>query len=394
MDNQMESQIKEIIETMKKMLDGVKKGLLADDAVLNMISAIKDVNLFFYQSEQLEFQEQDYNDRDVFVNDMEKLIGIWNNSLSRRKKGDLERRFWKLYERFLYVKTETIVEQTVELFLSYPEEYKKEFTTIPKRYTFLNGKMDIDDQDFSLIQIYADMMKNNLEDFKWLFFELADNRSKMILIRIVEFWFDLDLYSLIDLHETVFKDYYDLDILECDENEVLVDCGAYTGDSLCDFIETYRNYKRIYAYEISPEIMEQLRKNTLEFPNVELRQCGVSDQEGIMFLNAETEGEGSNLIEESDRGKAEVKIVSLDNDIKEKITIIKMDIEGMEMKALTGAEQHIKQDKPRLLICTYHVPSDIFQIPRLIREYRDDYKLYLRYNGRGIWPCDHVLLAV
>lgn len=80
--------------------------------------------------------------------------------------------------------------------------------------------------------------------------------------------------------------------------------------------------------------------------------------------------------------------------IKEPVTVIKMDIEGAEQDALKGAARHIAEEKPRLLISTYHKPEDLFQIPRLIDSMRNDYTYYLRFNGKGLWPCDHVLFAV
>ena len=71
-----------------------------------------------------------------------------------------------------------------------------------------------------------------------------------------------------------------------------------------------------------------------------------------------------------------------------------MDIEGAEKDAIRGASSHIRSEKPRLLISTYHIPEDIFEIPRLISDMREDYRFYMRLNGRGIWPCDYVLFAI
>lgn len=54
----------------------------------------------------------------------------------------------------------------------------------------------------------------------------------------------------------------------------------------------------------------------------------------------------------------------------EKVTFIKMDIEGLEMKAIKGASKIIKEQKPRLAICIYHKPDDFVSIPALLLELR------------------------
>ena len=182
-----------------------------------------------------------------------------------------------------------------------------------------------------------------------------------------------------------------LDIVHCDNNEVFVDLGAYTGDSITDFINTYGDYKKIYAYELSPSTFQTLESNTREYSNIELRQKGVSSKDGYMYMNDKLNGAGNRILDEGD---TKVEVVTLDSDIKEKITLVKMDIEGAEKDAIIGMKNHIRNENPKLMISSYHIPEDIFDIPILINSIRDDYKFYMRFNGCGIWPCDYVLFAI
>ena len=69
-----------------------------------------------------------------------------------------------------------------------------------------------------------------------------------------------------------------------------------------------------------------------------------------------------------------------------------MDIEGAEKEALLGARQHIVNERPQLLISSYHIPEDIFQIPLLINDMRDDYKFYIRHYTNCMWET--VLYAI
>lgn len=86
-------------------------------------------------------------------------------------------------------------------------------------------------------------------------------------------------------------------------------------------------------------------------------------------------------------------MISLDEDIKEKVTYIKMDVEGFEVPAILGARQHIKNDTPKLAVCVYHIISDIWEVPRLIHNIYSGYRFYVRhYMEHQNWET--VLYAV
>jgi hypothetical protein len=58
--------------------------------------------------------------------------------------------------------------------------------------------------------------------------------------------------------------------------------------------------------------------------------------------------------------------------------MIKMDVEGAEIAALNGAKLTIRQTAPDLAICVYHKASDILSVPKLLKQWVPEYKLYLR----------------
>jgi hypothetical protein len=69
-----------------------------------------------------------------------------------------------------------------------------------------------------------------------------------------------------------------------------------------------------------------------------------------------------------------------------------MDIEGAEKEAIIGAKNIIKQNHPKLAICVYHKPEDIYQLPQLIYEIDSSYKFTLQQHEDGVY--DTVLYAV
>lgn len=95
----------------------------------------------------------------------------------------------------------------------------------------------------------------------------------------------------------------------------------------------------------------------------------------------------------STEGRIAIEVRKLDDVLQgKKVTFIKMDIEGAELAALRGAEKIIREQRPRLAICVYHKPEDIWEIPSLILSCNPDYRLYLRHYS--ITETETVLYAI
>ena len=73
-------------------------------------------------------------------------------------------------------------------------------------------------------------------------------------------WITFDLDYIDVMKERNFADYYDLDLVKCDDQEVVVDLGAWIGDSVEGYINVYGKYRKIYCYEIDASSMEEMKK--------------------------------------------------------------------------------------------------------------------------------------
>ena len=203
-----------------------------------------------------------------------------------------------------------------------------------------------------------------------------------------------DPQKIAQIHDKTFKQYFDLDIISCDEKEVFVDIGGYIGDTLINYSKTFGNsYKSMYCYEIVPVNIEYIEKNIALFhlDNVIIKQKGASDQNGILYLADNVLSSVSQL---SESGAIAVPVTKIDDDIEEAVTFIKMDIEGGEEAALLGCLEKIKQDHPKLALSVYHNHKDIWRLPRIIYEADPSYHFYLRYYGSPVFPTEYVLYAV
>ncbi|MDP2865479.1 MAG: FkbM family methyltransferase, partial [Elusimicrobiota bacterium] len=175
------------------------------------------------------------------------------------------------------------------------------------------------------------------------------------------------------------------------DQEVFVDGGAYTGDTLLALIrKTKSEYERCYAFEPAPENLAKLNSlaGKQRFRDVCVIGKGLwSRAETLRFAAAE--GLSGSAI--SRAGNTSIVVDSIDN-VAPDATFIKLDVEGAELEALKGAAETIKRNRPKLAVCLYHKPGDLFEIPLFIKSLVPEYRFYLRQHQPV--SCELVLYAV
>lgn len=304
----------------------------------------------------------------------------------------IDEKFFKIIEEFEVLPKEEIEKKMVLFYKFLPSNIKKSLENFFKSYNFW-GTLDEVNEDFDIFKKKAQIFKEKREDFVWLYDSLKDYKSKTVLLSILNNYYNFDLNGLNLVADKIYKHYFDLDLLPFCKNEVFVDVGAYTGDTVLDYIASYgMSYNKIYCYEITESMVLYMKNNFSNLPNVEIRNLAVAERIGKLYLDANSTSASANRVKEA--GVDAVNAVSLDEDIKEKISMIKMDIEGGEISAIKGAKEHIKNDLPKLFISVYHSNDDIITIPKLIRSYTDKYDFYLRYYGGNLYATEIVLICL
>jgi FkbM family methyltransferase len=249
--------------------------------------------------------------------------------------------------------------------------------------------------DYALADNRAEALVEHLPDFEWLYAQLADYRSKRILVNILYFWLMSDPTYVKNICDNYFEQYLDLDLVSCTKDEVFVDVGAYTGDSLASYTRVFGKdgYKQFYCYEIVPANIAYIEENIrrMQLQNVVVKKKGAASSNGTMFLAAD---EVSSIAKLSDNGGISVPIVKIDDDIDEAVSYIKMDIEGAEEDALLGCIETIKRSHPKLALCVYHNHKDMWKLARIVHEADPSYRFHLRYYGGPILPTEYVLYAI
>lgn len=225
---------------------------------------------------------------------------------------------------------------------------------------------------------YFNEHKKDLDSIAALF---ADDLSREIYFSAVTYRKthhpkDAPVYSKHD-------QYFVKELVPLSDSEVFIDCGAYDGDTMKEFIKISKgNYHSIVCFEPVEEYHARLKKRG-QNKRVTAIRAGVYKCSTTLQFNAEG-GKGSSITKAVEH-TVSIPVCAID-DVPEcnHATFIKMDVEGSELDALYGAKQTILQNKPKLAICIYHKHRDFIEIPKWIHALVPEYQLYVRHHAFSV----------
>lgn len=144
-------------------------------------------------------------------------------------------------------------------------------------------------------------------------------------------------------------------------NEVFIDCGAYTGDTIAEFLRTtHDHFERIVAFEPDPANFSALKSKFNHDRRMQLYPYATSARKETLRFAAGG-GEASRV---SAAGTCQIEAITLDEALNGVApTYMKFDIEGSEMDALEGAQETIARYRPKMAVCLYHLPDHLWSIP-------------------------------
>jgi len=216
---------------------------------------------------------------------------------------------------------------------------------------------------------------------------LEDERSREIMFTLIKNWFDFNVDEVGYEEIFTYDQYYPTGIIKLSEKEVFVDVGAYNGDTIFDFLKRTNNkFDSILAFELDKKNFKEMESavDKLDIKlkkKIRLYNLGLLDEEKNVYYETGGSGMQSTFINVINTASDSGKTVRLSDVIKdEKVTFIKMDIEGSEPQALSGSEEIIKKQKPKLAICVYHKPEHLWEIPLYLKKIVPEYKIYFRHH--------------
>jgi FkbM family methyltransferase len=165
------------------------------------------------------------------------------------------------------------------------------------------------------------------------------------------------------------------------DDEVLVDCGAYDGDTVREFHHALKKqighvlFEQIYAFEPNHKPFFALVKNTENQESITCIQRGVWNEPAELRFS----GDKARSSKIDNDGDVVINVDPMDTMLGiQRVSIIKLDLEGAELQALQGAKKLIRRNVPVIAVCVYHKNDDLFTIPGFIDSLALPYHYYLR----------------
>ena len=183
--------------------------------------------------------------------------------------------------------------------------------------------------------------------------------------------------------------------------ETFIDCGAFVGDTIEQYLFAHEGVcKKLIGFEPDPDNMKAMQHRAerlkqewnLRDQMLILYPYAVGDQNTVQYLERcdANNGLGSKMHSAASGNTDACQTVTLTDYLCENC-FVKADIESYEYRMLTGAEQAIRQYRPKMAVCIYHNAVDFVTIPLLVHALCPAHNLRIRQHSFHI--ADTVLYA-
>ncbi|TMP33860.1 FkbM family methyltransferase [Pseudoalteromonas rubra] len=251
--------------------------------------------------------------------------------------------------------------------------------------------------DLSTKKTLINSEKEDSDKLDWLESKLTSEQSKQCLRKIRQF--RRNPSNATYLENDFRTQYFPTELLEKGLVKTplrMVDCGAFSGDTLQLATEVTRNhdieFDSIVCFEPDVNNFEKLqariKQSNAHYPRTITLLSGVWSESTTLHFSSQ--GDQSKVCDAS-ASNTNMMTVSKIDDVCYGIkpNFIKMDVEGAEIEALKGSSKIIADFQPNLAISVYHHPEHLWQIAELIEQLHQDYSFHLYAHGDF---CNEIVL--
>ncbi|HQC80783.1 MAG TPA: FkbM family methyltransferase [Accumulibacter sp.] len=213
-----------------------------------------------------------------------------------------------------------------------------------------------------------------------LYLMLADDSSRAVLDGLVLFRLTLDSAIASKIASPYSQEFFAEDVLHFGSGEVFVDGGAFDGDSYRRFARLAPDFSKAYLFEPDAEICRRAEQEVAGDQRVAICNYGLWSTTGDLRFSGTGGMDGAIC----DDGEIRIPVVAIDDFVRDKVTHIKLDVEGAEEAALLGGRQRIGESRPKMAVALYHRADDLWKLPALIEALGGSYQYSIRHYSHTV----------
>lgn len=181
----------------------------------------------------------------------------------------------------------------------------------------------------------------------------------------------------------------------------IVDCGAFTGDTMTLLIHMAKGDCKFFGIEPVPGNYRVLCQTAEQFPDITPTawQYALGDRPGQVEITSETDVTPRATIHGEYSGEKQAVTVSVSVETldrlfsNQKVDYIKMDIEGEEVRTLMGAQSIIVRDQPTMMLSAYHIIEHMWEIPLFLKKLVPSYRIYCGHQPNALLEPEFYCIA-
>ncbi len=223
-----------------------------------------------------------------------------------------------------------------------------------------------------------DYFLGNIKRLENVYDKLSDDISKKTFINSIKFRLTGKISYLFECETPICESYTSLLIPAAGCH--YVDIGAYSGDTIREFISFSGENIKVTAFEPDARSYKKLLvySESLTQTEISCHNAAAWDKNEELTFFARSGRNSSKEKNNHTNKETMVSAVALDNIINS-ADFIKIDAEGSELNVIDGMKNLIKNSMPSMNIAAYHRTEDYFAIPEKVLSVTDGYNLYFRH---------------
>ena len=230
-----------------------------------------------------------------------------------------------------------------------------------------------------------DVWRGIMPNFAGIVGALSDEESKRYLLGVIGFYNSPDFSDVSLVKNPKAMGHYGYDAYGANPKAggIIVDCGAYTGDTVAELHRLSGGSCTVHAIEPYGPNLSQIGNA----PWLKKWAVALGASHGSGTIDARRHPSRVTISREPGRAQVE----TLDRLFSDTRTdYIKIDIEGADFDALIGGREIIGRDRPTMAVCGYHKPEHMVDVPRFLLDNLSPCRLYASGDPDWVWHTHYI----